>query len=58
MKIRKDIANKDSIISKNVDTSNTSDFYARWYEKFGKPQDRTMPADKFMERMKEMIDFE
>lgn len=33
-------------------------FYERWYAKFGKPQKRTLPGDKFMERLKEMIEFE
>lgn len=35
-----------------------ADFYTRWYAKFGKPQARTMPADEFMKRLKEMRDFE
>ena len=34
------------------------DFYERWYAKFGEPRTHTMPADEFLARLKEMIDFE
>lgn len=60
MKRRTEISNKEKYITtKKIDLNkNRSDFYERWYAKFGKPETRTMPADKFLERMKEMIEFE
>ena len=59
--IRKtEISNRDKYISKqeNPDYEDHSDFYRRWYAKFGKPQTRTMPGDEFMQMLKEMIEFE
>lgn len=43
----------------NIDSyKDHSDFYERWYAKFGQPQTMTLPADEFLARMKEMIEFE
>ena len=42
----------------NNEVEDNSDFYARWYAKFGKPQPRSMSKDEFMKRLKEMRDFE
>lgn len=60
MKRRTEITDRDKYVSKDARKSykDDSDFYERWYAKFGKPQNRTMPAGEFMKRLKEMIDFE
>lgn len=58
MKHRIEINNRDRYISKDAENLEESDFYQRWYSKFGEPQERTMSGDKFMERLKEMVDFE
>lgn len=62
MKIRKVILNKTDYINSSVDVDyvheEQTDFYDRWYAKFGEPQWITLPADEFLARMKEMIDFE
>ncbi len=34
------------------------DFHERWVSKFGEPKYMTMRADQFLERLKEMRDFE
>ena len=45
--------------SDNKDKNNKrAEFCNRWYKKFGEPRPHTLPADKFMERLKEMRDFE
>ena len=38
--------------------TDNSEFYDRWYAKFGKPQPRTMSIQEFMKRLREMRDFE
>ena len=55
-----EISNRDKYISRQLESEyeDRSDFYKRWYEKFGKPQTRTMPGDEFMQMLKEMIEFE
>ena len=62
MKRRSEILNKDKYIKRpkaeTIEYEDRSEFYDRWYAKFGEPQTRTMPADKFLERLKEMIEFE
>lgn len=62
VKRRTEISNRSRYISDNASTlskyNDRSDFYKRWYDKFGEPQTRTMRADEFMKRLKEMIDFE
>ena len=58
MKRRTEIQNRSKYISCESDSYSKSDFYARWYAKFGEPQERTMTGDAFMHRLKEMVDFE
>ena len=62
MKRRTEIIDKDKYISKDkhiTDLSeDSSDFYRRWYAKFGKPETITLPGDEFMQRLKEMVEFE
>lgn len=60
MKVRIEISDKDRYIrsSNDKDYDDNSDFYRRWYAKFGDPQTRTLPGDVFMKRLKEMIEFE
>ena len=59
---RTSISDRDNYITKqlpeNLQSGHDSDFYTRWYAKFGEPQTRTLRADKFLARMKEMIEFE
>lgn len=56
--INKDKNQLESSTQSDLDNFEDSDFYDRWYAKFGKPQARRMPADEFMKRLKEMRDFE
>lgn len=62
MKRRTEIKDKNKhVAADNIyfkEFEDHSDFYERWYAKFGEPQPRTLPADEFLNRMKEMIDFE
>lgn len=62
MKRRTEILNRDKYISTQDELStmseDSSDFYRRWYAKFGKPETITLPGDVFMKRLKEMVDFE
>ena len=62
MKRRIEIANRDRYIRPYPEDrepyEDKSDFYERWYAKFGPPQERTLPGDEFMKRLKEMVDFE
>jgi len=57
---RTEIEGVEKYINKNAryEHEDHSDFYERWYAKFGKPETRTMPANEFMARLKEMIEFE
>lgn len=57
MKRRIEIHNRDRYISKNHKKPE-SDFYARWYEKFGDVPNRSMSIDEFKQVMKEMKEFE
>lgn len=60
MKRRTEITNRDRYVSQDARKAHKddSDFYERWYAKFGKPQTITLPGDEFMKRLKEMVDFE
>ena len=57
MKRRIEIVDRDKYVKKPSQEPK-SDFYERWYRKFGKPQTRTLPGDEFMKRLKEMCEFE
>lgn len=59
MKIRTELKHKiKPVVEPSEEYEDHSDFYERWYAKFGKPQTRTLPADEFLTRLKEMIEFE
>ena len=58
MKRRVEIQDRNKYVSENSKSDSKSDFYDRWYAKFGTPQNHTLPGDEFMSRLKEMVDFE
>jgi hypothetical protein len=56
MKRRIEINNKDRYISQEPRAK--SDFFQRWHDRFGDVPNKTIPADEFMNILKEMRDFE
>lgn len=56
MKRRVEITNKNRYISSEPKPK--SDFYQRWYSKFGDVPNKSIPADEFMNILKEMQEFE
>ena len=51
-----DLTNSDK--HNRSSSKDNSDLCTRWYAKFGEPRPQTMSKDEFMQRLKEMRDFE